>query len=104
MNKLLKATMVAFALTSVVGVSACAQSGKSQSTGAYIDDAAITTKVKAAILDDEMLKVMEIKVSTYQQVVQLSGFVEKPAMVGRAGRVARGVEGVKAVKNDLHVK
>lgn len=83
---------------------ACASTSKRESTGEYVDDSVITTKVKAAILGDDQLKVFEIGVATYKGKVQLSGFVDSHGMVERAGQVARSVEGVRSVRNDLIVK
>ena len=82
----------------------CASTSNQESTGQYIDDSAITTKVKKAIFDEPSLKVAQINVETYKSVVQLSGFVDSPAQIGTAGSVARAVEGVTSVKNDLRVK
>jgi len=82
----------------------CAATQKHESTGQYIDDSVITTKVKAAILDEPSLKVFQINVETYQGVVQLSGFVDSAQSIKKAGEVAGSVEGVKEVKNDLIVK
>ena len=64
----------------------------------------ITTKVKAAIFNEPMLKSLEINVETYKGVVQLSGFVSSAADTKKAVEVARSVKGVSAVKNDMHVK
>ncbi|MDD2309561.1 MAG: BON domain-containing protein [Desulfuromonadaceae bacterium] len=82
----------------------CAATQKHESTGQYVDDSVITTKVKAAIFKEESLKTMQISVETYKGVVQLSGFVDSAQSVKKAGDVARGVENVKDVKNDLVVK
>lgn len=82
----------------------CAATQKHESTGQYIDDSVITTKVKAGILEEEKLKTMQINVKTYKGVVQLSGFVDSQQSVAKAGEIARRVEGVKDVKNDLVVK
>ncbi|MBT1077289.1 BON domain-containing protein [Geobacter grbiciae] len=82
----------------------CAATQKQQSTGQYIDDSVITTKVKAAILEEPSLKMLQISVKTYNGTVQLSGFVDSAQSVNKAGAVAGSVEGVKAVKNDLVVK
>jgi hypothetical protein len=82
----------------------CAATQKHESTGEYIDDSVITTKVKSAIFDEPSLKVFQISVKTYQGVVQLSGFVDSAQSVKKAGEVAGRVEGVKEVKNDLVVK
>ena len=82
----------------------CASTPKREGTGEYIDDSAITTKVKAAIFNEPTLKVFQINVETFKGEVQLSGFVDSPQNVRRAGEVARGVTGVRSVKNDLIVK
>ncbi len=82
----------------------CASTPKKAGTGEYIDDSVITTKVKAAILDEPTLKVMQINVETFKGEVQLSGFVDSAQSVQKAGEVARGVKGVKSVKNNLIVK
>jgi len=85
-------------------VSACAATPKQESTGEYVDDSWITTKVKAAILNEPSLKVMQINVETYKGVVQLSGFVDSAAAGTRAVEVARTVKGVTSVKNDTRVR
>ena len=82
----------------------CASTRKSESTGEYVDDSTITTKVKAAIFNDPALKVFQINVETFKGVVQLSGFVDSAQNASKAGEVARGVGGVKSVKNNLIVK
>jgi osmotically-inducible protein OsmY len=82
----------------------CASTPKKEGTGEYIDDSAITTKVKAAILDDPALKVFQINVETFKGEVQLSGFVDSAQAVKKAGEVARSVGGVKSVKNNLIAK
>jgi osmotically-inducible protein OsmY len=93
--------LAAVALTSVVG---CAATSTRESTGQYMDDTAITTKVKAAIFNDASLKSAEINVETFKGVVQLSGFVTSAADVQRAVAVVQGVGGVRSVKNDMRVK
>lgn len=95
------ALLAAFAFATLAG---CAGSRTQESTGQYFDDAAITTKVKTAIFNDPNLKANEIAVETYKGVVQLSGFVASQAEINHATEVARGVTGVKGVKNDIHVK
>jgi len=82
----------------------CASTPKKESTGEYIDDSTITTKVKSAILNDPILKVFQINVETFKGEVQLSGFVDSAQHVKKAGEVARSVGGVKSVKNNLIVK
>jgi osmotically-inducible protein OsmY len=82
----------------------CASTPTRESTGEYIDDSTITTKVKAAIFNDPSLKVFQINVETFKGEVQLSGSVDSAQSVKKAGEVARSVGGVKSVKNDLIVK
>jgi osmotically-inducible protein OsmY len=82
----------------------CASTPTRESSGQYVDDSAITTKVKAAIFNDPALKVFQINVETFKGEVQLSGFVDSAQSVKKAGEVARGVGGVKSVKNSLIVK
>jgi osmotically-inducible protein OsmY len=83
---------------------ACASTSKQESTGEYIDDSVITTKVKSLLAADNFLKSFQISVETYKGTVQLSGFVGSEKAVDKAGEIARGVKGVKSVKNDLIMK
>lgn len=73
-------------------------------TGEYLDDKVVTSKVKAALLKDPEVKGLQVNVETFNGVVQLSGFVDKPEQIPRATEVAKGVEGVKSVKNDLNLR
>ena len=82
----------------------CASTSTRESTGEYIDDTTITTKVKMAILDEPTLKVLQINVETYKSVVQLSGFVATSTQIARAGSIARSVRGVESVQNDLRLR
>ena len=93
--------VAALALTTLAG---CAGTPQRESTGQYVDDTAITTKVKAAILNDPSLKSAEINVETFKGRVQLSGFVSDRASIDRAVVVAQGVGGVTSVANDMRVK
>jgi osmotically-inducible protein OsmY len=100
-QSLIAAALSAFLLVSVVG---CASTSKQEGTGEYVDDAVITTKVKAAIFNEPSLKSTEINVETYKGAVQLSGFVSSQADINKAVDVARSVKGVVSVKNNMHVK
>ena len=91
-------------LLAIAVIGGCAGSRTQESTGEYVDDSAITAKVKNAILDDSSLKVFQINVETFKGVVQLSGFVNSPQVRSRAAEVASRVSGVKSVTNDLIVK
>jgi osmotically-inducible protein OsmY len=82
----------------------CASTSERSSTGEYIDDSVITTKVKTAIFNEPELKVLQISVETYKQVVQLSGFVGTNAEKTKAYDVALAVAGVRSVSNDLKIK
>jgi osmotically-inducible protein OsmY len=83
---------------------ACASTPKQESTGEYVDDSVITTKVKSLLAADDFLKSFQIGVETYKGTVQLSGFVNSQQAVDKASEIARSVKGVKSVKNDLIVK
>jgi osmotically-inducible protein OsmY len=92
------------AVLAVVGTMGCASTAKSESTGQYVDDTAITAKVKSAILKEPGLKSAEINVETFKGVVQLSGFVSSQENVNVAVATAKGVTGVTSVKNDMRLK
>lgn len=99
--KSISAAMAAIALITMVG---CAATPAHESTGQYVDDSVITTKTKAAIFNEPTLKSAEINVETFKGAVQLTGFVNSQADVNRAVEVAKGVNGVKSVKNDMRLK
>jgi osmotically-inducible protein OsmY len=101
LHRIMKFLVCLVLVTSFLG---CASTQKSSSTGEYVDDSVITTKVKTAILGDPELKVFQINVETFKGEVQLSGFVDSAQAVTKAGEVARSVKGVTKVKNDLIVK
>src|SRR3989304_938458 len=82
----------------------CASTPTREGTGEYIDDSAITTKVKAAIFNDPSLKVFQINVETFKWEVQLRGFVDSAKRVKKAGEVPRGVKGLKWGKKTRIVK
>ena len=93
--------IAASVLTTLV---ACAPTANREGTGEYIDDSMITGKVKAAFAADPSVKATEINVETFKGEVQLSGFVAQPSDAARAADIARGIKGVKSVKNDVRVK
>ncbi|NOS87215.1 MAG: BON domain-containing protein [Methylococcaceae bacterium] len=100
-NRLFVASAVALTLLAATG---CASSPNHEGTGEYIDDSLVTSKVKAAFLDDPTLSSGEINVETFKGVVQLSGFVNSKADINKAVTVARSVSGVSSVKNDMRLK
>ena len=100
-KNLISAAFVATVDITAVG---CSSTNNQASTGEYVDDAVITTKVKAALINDPNVKAREVNVETFKGDVQLSGFVADPRDAQRAVEIARGVKGVTAVKNDIRVK
>lgn len=95
------AVLMAASFTVLAG---CASTPTQEGTGQYLNDTALTTKVKAAIFSEPTLKSAEINVETFKGVVQLSGFVSSRADMAKAVEVARGVKGVKSVKSDMQLK
>ena len=93
--------LAALAIATTLG---CAGTAKSESTGEYLDDTAITAKVKKDIFDEPTLKSAEINVETFKGVVQLSGFVSSQANINKAVVVAKNVKGVSSVTNKMSVK
>lgn len=81
----------------------CAGSGTEKSTGEYIDDSVITTKVKSAFARDDLVDAINVKVTTFKGTVQLSGFAKSQEEISRAVELARNVQGVKAVKNAIQL-
>ena len=94
---------VAISVLAISLVPCSAMQGR-ETAGEYVDDATITTKVKAAILEDPVLKLSQINVEAFQDVVQLSGFVDTSADVTKARQIASRVKGVRQVKNDIVVR
>ncbi len=86
-----------------LSLAGCASDTKERA-GEYFDDTTITTKVKTKLFDDPQTSGFAITVKTYKGTVQLSGFVNSDKERDRAGELAKGVPGVKDVKNDLIVK
>ncbi|CAH0306126.1 Osmotically-inducible protein Y [Massilia sp. Bi118] len=104
MNMTKRIATAVFTATVAFTMVGCASGPNKESTGEYLDDAAITGKVKAAFAADPNVKATEINVETYKGAVQLSGFVAQPGDAQRAADIARGVKGVSSVKNDIRVK
>jgi osmotically-inducible protein OsmY len=99
--RIVSALFIAFSASTMV---ACASKDNRASAEEYVEDSVITTRVKAAILGEPDLKVLEINVETFKGTVQLSGFVSERGDIAKATEVARKVDGVVAVKNDIRVK
>lgn len=104
MKNLIRFFSAFFLALTLMTVAGCASTHKEAGTGEYFDDTVLTSKVKAAILNEPTLSSAEINVETFKGVVQLSGFVNSRADISKAVEVARGVNGVKSVKNDMRLK
>lgn len=98
------ATILALGTGIVTFTSGCAGTATRESTGEYLDDATITTKVKAAFVKDPIVKAIDVKVDTFKNVVQLSGFVDTAEQKSRAEQIAGGVQGVQRVQNNITIK
>jgi osmotically-inducible protein OsmY len=97
----LSISILSILLVSAVG---CAGSATKSSTGEYIDDTWITTKAKAVLIEDSLVRATEVNVETFKGVVQLSGFVSSDEAMIQAVRLVRDIQGVTAVKNDMRVR
>ncbi len=75
-----------------------------ESTGQYIDDATITTKVKAALISDKQLKATQVSVETSQGTVQLSGTVDSKDQESEAIKDANQIDGVRSVKDLMTIR
>ena len=103
-------TLRSVVLATAIGIStalvlaACSATPTRESTGQFVDDATITTKVKSAFVADKTVSAMDVKVETFKGTVQLSGFAKTQAEINQAVSIARGVTGVQSVKNDILLK
>lgn len=88
----------------ILTFTACSSSPTDRRVGVAIQDTAISARVKAALAGDPDVKARDVQVETFRGTVQLSGFVDSPENVRRAADVARRVDGVREVRNDLIVK
>jgi hyperosmotically inducible protein len=94
----------ATALISALLIVACSSTPTQRSAGETVDDATLTGKVKAALVDNDLVKAGEVNVDSYRGVVQLNGFVGTQAEKSAASKAAQSVKGVKEVRNNLEVK
>jgi|SRR6185503_15811661 len=101
MKTMLIAAVTAVALLTTAG---CAVTRKQETVGAYIDDTTITTRVKAKFASDKTVSAMSIQVETLKGTVQLSGFAKSLDEKSTAEQLARSVNGVVDVKNDIVVR
>ena len=97
-------TFIAAAAAIVLLTSGCAVTRDQETVGAYVDDAAITTKIKAHFIDNKDVDALSIKVETLNGTVMLSGFAKNATEKTTAESIARKTEGVKAVKNEIAIR
>ncbi|HRP05802.1 MAG TPA: BON domain-containing protein [Opitutaceae bacterium] len=97
--------VIALGLTlSTIGLTGCAGTATQESTGEYIDNTAITARIKKAYASDELVRARDITVESFRGTVQLSGFVNSLEQKERAEALAKAIPGVKEVKNNIIVK
>ncbi len=102
--KPIRLLFIAAALSATVALPACSVFRDQQSVGTYVDDSAITTRVKARFAEDPTVNAMAISVETFKGLVQLSGFAKSSDERTMAERLARAVSGVTAVQNNILVR
>lgn len=100
----MRVLIILLSLTAPTIFTGCAGGPKRESTGEFIDSAAITTKVKAALASDERVSALDVKVVTYKGSVQLSGWVDSYEEREAAEEVTSNVSGVENVENLIRVK
>ena len=93
-----------FAAVLMIGVQGCAVTRGQQTVGAYVDDATITTQIKSRFVENKDVDAASIKVETLNGTVMLSGFAKSTLEKGAAEAIARKVNGVKSVKNEIVVR
>lgn len=104
MKRKMRLSLLATVLGATLALGGCASTDTQRGTGETIDDAAVTAKVKAALVDNDIVEAGEVNVTTYRGVVQLSGFVDSNEEKTQATQAAKSVSGVKDVRNDLKVQ
>jgi hyperosmotically inducible protein len=104
MKRKMRLSLLASVLGASLALGGCASTDTQRGTGETIDDAAITAKVKAALVDNDIVEAGEVNVNTYRGVVQLSGFVDSNEEKTQATQAAKSVDGVQEVRNDLKVQ
>jgi len=104
MNHRIEHELLKAAALAVVLLGGCAGSPIQESTGEYVDDTTLTTKVKSTLLQDPAVSGLDINVETFKGEVQLSGFANTEAERQRAAALASKVPGVVAVTNDIRLK
>lgn len=101
---IIRSITIALCALSFAALGGCAITRGQESVGSYVDDASITTAVKAKMVEDKGVDAAAVKVETLNGVVQLSGFAKSAAEKSRAEAIARGTSGVRHVQNNLSVR
>jgi len=104
MKKIASIALATAAALGVLTTTGCSVARDQQSVGSYVDDAALTTRVKAKFAEDQTVSAMAISVETLKGTVQLSGFAKSATEKERAEQLARNTSGVTGVKNDIVVR
>ncbi len=104
MKHLIRFFSAFFMVLALMTASGCGSTPRHEGTGEYVDDSVITTKVKAVLFNEPNLRSGQVNVETFKGEVQLSGFVNSQADIDRAVEIARRVEGVTSVKNDMRLR
>ncbi|MBP9147656.1 MAG: BON domain-containing protein [Rhodoferax sp.] len=95
---------IATAALLVISASGCAVGRGQETVGAYVDDVGITTLVKARMAESKLVSASSISVETLKGTVMLSGFAKDAVEKNEAERIARGVNNVKLVKNEIAIR
>jgi len=98
------ALMAGLAAIALLTMSGCAVTRGQETVGAYVDDATITTQIKSRFVENKQVDASSIRVETLNGTVMLSGFAKNPTEKATAGDIARKVNGVKSVKNEIAVR
>ena len=104
MNTTRLAIAASACVLALANIAGCAVTRGQESVGAYVDDATLTTRVKAKFAEDKTVSAMSISVETLKGVVQLSGFAKSVDEKTTAGNLARNTSGVVSVRNDIIVR
>jgi hyperosmotically inducible protein len=103
-HRIVRLRKLGAALGCVALLAACAPIEGRETAGNYVDDATISTKVRSQLIEDQALRAFDIHVETMQDVVQLSGFVDSTQQKAQAEQIARSINGVRSVRNNIVVR
>ena len=104
MNNIRHAFTAAFAALVLLTASGCAVTRGQETVGAYVDDTTITTQIKSRFVENKEVDAASIRVETLNGTVMLSGFAKNATEKTTAGDIARKVNGVKSVRNEIAIR